>query len=576
MPGPHCRRTLCGRRGIKLKQSKNFCPTFCSTCGGTLTYSADGLEATCPYCGNKYNFRGGKSEALMLALSRANAMRASCDFDEAMREYSLITERNPEDGEAWWGLTLSKYGIEYIADERTGMRVPTCHRTVEGSILEDECYKNALKYSSPEQAESYRRKAEQIERLQAAIKARLAEEESFDVFLCFRSADKNGAPTRERIVARRIYDELSRRGIRTFFSEVTLKNRLGEDFEPIIYKALNTCKFFILIACSEENVNAPWVKNEWSRFRDRVYEERLSAACCAVFENITLAQLPSFLRGQGVDLAKYPAGGYEIEIADNLQLRFSGGASGAPSANGAGMAGMAAGISGMAAAADINGELERGRRELAEGDFVSAAASFSRAIDKDGDCGEAWLGAFMAEIEVRQIKTQRKFSQEVCNRLWASGTTVQECDRRLASNEHITYAFASPYYKNAVKYSTPAMARILAGAKAEVMDMADKCNASLRLCRDDCLERQRAAAEGYGQYDTGEDGRSSAADAAAAIAGGAIAGGIMGLIFGGARRRPREPRFFSPPHFRPGPPRPPRPGGHFGGRFGGRGWRGRR
>ena len=91
-----------------MKDKNNALPILCDTCGGPLRYSSDGLEAACPYCGNRYNFRGGRSEALSLALSRANSYRLNCDFSEAEREYSLILERNPQDAEAHWGMVLSK------------------------------------------------------------------------------------------------------------------------------------------------------------------------------------------------------------------------------------------------------------------------------------------------------------------------------------------------------------------------------------------------------------------------------------------------------------------------------------
>ena len=351
----------------------------CQTCGGPLQYSPDGLTATCPYCGNKYNFAGAKSEALTLALNRAGAMRIACDFDGAIREYKLITERNPADSEAWWGLALSKYGIEYVRDARSGNLVPTCRRTVSGSILRDEYFLNAVKHASPPQAENYKRRAAVIDRLQGEIKRRLAEESPYDVFLCFRSSDEDGNPTRERAVARRIYDELTRRGIRTFFSEITLMGRLGEDFEPIIYKALYSCKFFVLVACSAENINAPWVKNEWSRFRDREEEEHLSDACCAVFGGISPNDLPPFLRSrQGIDLKKYPAGGYEIELADGIQNRF-----------------FAAGASRARSSAPAS-LLASAQKDLAAELYESAYSKFMQVTEAAPDCAEAWWGRFLA------------------------------------------------------------------------------------------------------------------------------------------------------------------------------------
>ena len=388
----------------------------CETCGGVLNYVADGKSAVCPFCGNEYFFKEEKSEALILALNRANAYRLANDFDGAITEYKLVAERNPSDAEAFWGLAISTYGIEYVEDPRTKKRVPTCRRTVIKSILEDENYIKALENASDEQKEVYERCAAVIDRLQKNIKRRLEDEEDFDVFISFKSTDENGNPTKERGVARRIYDELTKRKIKTFFSEVTLRDRIGEDFEPIIFKALYSCKFFILVAASEENMNSAWVKNEWSRYRDRVFDENLSGAGCAVFEGIKPSALPAFLRGQGINLAKYPAGGYEIEIADALSLKFGltkkndeaeeirrqieeqkrvqkaleeklkavSSSSAAPAAG---------------AGATVNSLLMRAKQESGDGDFAKATSYYNKVLDADPVNFEAWLGLFFVTRE---------------------------------------------------------------------------------------------------------------------------------------------------------------------------------
>ncbi|MCD8372073.1 MAG: TIR domain-containing protein [Clostridia bacterium] len=366
----------------------------CETCGGILNYSPDGLHAVCPYCGNEYYFKNRKGEALSLALNRANLLRRSCDFDGAITEYKLILSADGEDAEARWGLALSEYGIEYVEDSRTKKLIPTCRRTVRKSILEDENYLAAIKYAEPKQAESYMAEAKVIDRLQRDIKRRMDEEEDFDVFLCFRSSDDLGFPTRERSVARRIYDELEKRGIKTFFSEVTLKDRIGDDYEPIIYKALYSCKFFILIATSEENINAPWVKNEWSRFRDRQAEEGLSGACCAVFEGVPLSSLPSFLRSaQGVNLAKYPANGYEIEIADNLSRRFK---ESKKDPYGEKPEDLSDNMADEDMPADLRVILDRAQISLDDEIYSAAMDDYQKALKLYPKCGYAWWGYFLA------------------------------------------------------------------------------------------------------------------------------------------------------------------------------------
>ena len=53
-------------------------------------------------------------------------------------------------------------------------------------------------------------------------------------------------------------------------TEKTLENRIGSEYEPIIFKALHTSKIFILVGTSKEHIESNWVRNEWSRFIDRI------------------------------------------------------------------------------------------------------------------------------------------------------------------------------------------------------------------------------------------------------------------------------------------------------------------
>lgn len=468
----------------------------CESCGGALVYAEDGKSAKCPFCGNVYHFKAEKSEALVLALNRANEYRLKNDFDGAITEYKLVTERNPEDSEAYWGLAISTYGIEYVEDPRTKKRIPTCRRTVQKSILEDENYLKALENATEEQKEIYERKAGIIDRLQRNIKRRLEEEEDYDVFISFKSTDEDGNPTKERGVARRIYDELEKRGIKTFFSEVTLRDRIGEDYEPIIYKALYSCKFFILVAASEENMNSAWVKNEWSRFRDRVFDENLTGAGCAVFEGISPSVLPAFLRGQGINLAKYPAGGYEIEIADALSAKF-----GLTHKNDEAeeirrqieeqkkafeeqqraleerLKNVAATTTPAAgASATVNSLLKRAKQESESGDYDAAQNYYNKVLDADPENAEAWLGLFYAsnrvkdaegigdiaegklaeKVPVRKSTPSGKDRKENLNeQLKALKGTAEDCDRCASINkQYVGKMLGGKYFVNAEKYAT--------------------------------------------------------------------------------------------------------------------------
>ena len=438
----------------------------CEICGGELQYSADGRAAKCLACGNEFWFKEEKSEALALALNRAGEKRRRNDFDSAIDEYRIVIGENPEDAEAHWGLVVSTYGIEYVEDYRTGKLIPTCRRAVpKESVLDNEDYKLAVKYAAPEQREKYEKQAQEIDRLQQEIKNKIDGEEDYDVFISFKSTDED-RPTADRYIARRIYDELEKRGIKTFYSEETLRSRAFDDYEPIIFKALFSCKFFILVATNAAYIESAWVKNEWSRFRDRARDENLTNNCCAVFKNIKTSDLPAFIRKQGVDLSKYPAGGYEIELADNISVRLgktkrqseadeirkqieeqrrafeesqkaleqklaaaSQTESAAPAAKGA--------------SATVRSLLLRAAQEREDGNFDKARDYYGKVLDADPENSDGWFGLFLCDNSAK--------SPDALG--WISACKADTFDSVIAANKTILGRFNERNYRNAEKYA---------------------------------------------------------------------------------------------------------------------------
>lgn len=438
----------------------------CEICGGELQYSADGRAAKCLACGNEFWFKEEKSEALALALNRAGEKRRRNDFDSAIDEYRIVIGENPEDAEAHWGLVVSTYGIEYVEDYRTGKLIPTCRRAVpKESVLDNEDYKLAVKYAAPEQREKYEKQAQEIDRLQQEIKNKIDGEEDYDVFISFKSTDDD-RPTADRYIARRIYDELEKRGIKTFYSEETLRSRAFDDYEPIIFKALFSCKFFILVATNAAYIESAWVKNEWSRFRDRARDENLTNNCCAVFKNIKTSDLPAFIRKQGVDLSKYPAGGYEIELADNISVRlgktkrqseadeirkqieeqrraFEESQKALEQKLAAASQTESAGPAAKGASATVRSLLLRAAQEREDGNFDKARDYYGKVLDADPENSDGWFGLFLCDNSAK--------SPDALG--WISACKADTFDSVIAANKTILGRFNERNYRNAEKYA---------------------------------------------------------------------------------------------------------------------------
>ena len=57
-------------------------------------------------------------------------------------------------------------------------------------------------------------------------------EEPCDVFICFKEHDAKGDRTPDSVFAQEIYEALTEKGYRVFFSRITLENILGTEYEP--------------------------------------------------------------------------------------------------------------------------------------------------------------------------------------------------------------------------------------------------------------------------------------------------------------------------------------------------------
>ena len=457
----------------------------CEICGGELRYADDGLSAVCLACGNKYWFKEEKSEALIFALNRAAEKRRRNDFDSAIDEYKLVLDKEPDDAEAHWGYVLSTYGIEYVDDYRTGKPVPTCRRAVpKCSILDDEHYKAAIACAAPEQGESYQAQAKEIDRIQKEIIRKIDAEDDYDVFISFKSTNDNGFPTEDRYIARRIYDALESKNIKTFYSEETLRSRAFEDYEPIIYKALFSCKYFILVVTDISYLQSPWIKNEWSRFRDRVRDENLTSNCCAVFGGIKPSELPAFIRKQGIDLSKYPTGGgYEIDLADNIAVRLGKTKRRSEAEEikrqieeqrraieesqrdlERKLTAAAKSGAGGGASATVRTLLTRAGQEREDGNIAKAMEYYGKVLDADPENSDGWFGQFLCESNAKNENSLN----------WITSGDVYSFDKIIKSNRNITASLSGRNLRNAIGYADPDRKSYLEQYRQKMLDKANE------------------------------------------------------------------------------------------------------
>ncbi|WP_031547352.1 TIR domain-containing protein [Oribacterium sp. FC2011] len=238
----------------------------CKICGGDIELSSDKTIGTCMYCGCTVTFPKVTDEQRIAAFNRGNYFRKLGDFDKALSVYEQIIKEDDTDAEAHWCAAISRFGIEYVEDPISTEYIPTCHRASFESFLDDIDYQAAVNNSEDITQKQYIREGNRIDEIQKAILATSSKESPFDVFICYKESDKNGQRTQESVLAQEIYYALTEKGYKVFFSRITLEDKVGTEFEPYIFAALNSANVMVVVGTSKNNLDSIWVKNEWSRF----------------------------------------------------------------------------------------------------------------------------------------------------------------------------------------------------------------------------------------------------------------------------------------------------------------------
>lgn len=276
----------------------------CKMCGGNLEVTGESSVVTCEYCGTSQTISKSRDEVVSNLYNRANDLRIKCEFDRAEQTYEKILEQDNTEAEAHWGIVLCRYGIEYVDDPATSKKIPTCHRTSYEAITSDTDYIAAMQNADSEQKAVYETEARAIDKIQKNILSIVKNEEPFDVFICYKETDENGKRTIDSTIANDIYYQLTQEGFKVFYAPITLEDKLGQEYEPYIFAALNSAKVMLVVGTKPEYFNAVWVKNEWSRFLKLLKADR-SKMIIPCYRDMDAYDLPDeFAHLQSQDMSK--------------------------------------------------------------------------------------------------------------------------------------------------------------------------------------------------------------------------------------------------------------------------------
>ena len=362
----------------------------CKMCGGDLEIAEGATIAECEYCGTKQTVPKAMDENLQNLFNRANTLRIKSEFDKAEKLYEKIIQTDTTQSEAYWGLILCKYGIEYVDDPATFKKIPTCHRASYDSIIADDDYKSALEHADISQRSIYEEQAKEIDRIQKDILALAQKEETYDVFICYKETDANGRRTQDSVIANDIYYQLTQEGFKVFYAAITLEGKLGSAYEPIIFAALNSAKVMLSIGTKPEYFNAVWVKNEWSRFLKIIKKDR-SKLLIPCYRDMDAYELPEeFAHLQAQDMSKI---GFINDIVRGIKKVIK---KDEPKQTTVVKETVV-----QSTNTNIAPLLKRAFMFLEDGDWTSADEYCEKVLDQDPENAQAYLGKLMVELHVK-------------------------------------------------------------------------------------------------------------------------------------------------------------------------------
>lgn len=425
----------------------------CKMCGGDLDINAGVTVVECEYCGTKQTVPSADDEKKITLFSRANRLRFACEFDKAAGVYESIIADFPEEAEAYWGLVLCKYGIEYVDDPATAKKIPTCHRSSFDPVLDDSNFDLVLENADVIARGVYREEAKQIEELRKGIIEVSSKEEPYDIFICYKETDENGDRTVDSVIAQDVYNELTSKGYRVFFSRITLEDKLGQEYEPYIFAALNSAKIMLAFGTTYEYYNAVWVKNEWSRFLQLIVSgEKKTLIPC--YKDIDAYDMPKeFAKLQAQDMGKVGAIQDLLRGIEKILPRET-------------IKTETVVIQQSASNPTVDSFLERAFMFLEDGKWKDAKEYCEKALDIDPKCAKAYLGKLMADLKIGTedaLKDSKTFLEKNSNYEKILKFADDELATRIKKYNNIT--ICTPDYNRAK--------RILNSPKAKIEDLKE-------------------------------------------------------------------------------------------------------
>lgn len=372
---------------------------LCKCCGAPLDVKGQVTVCKCASCDVLQSIPRLDFDEKAILWERADKLRRAGEYDRAAELYRDLLKLDDTDSEIYWCIMLCRYGIEYVEEYGSRKRTPTINRFSYTPLINDEDYRAAVRVADGDRRRVYILEAGELEELRKKVLAVSQTEQPYDIFICYKESDHSGRRTEDSVLAASLYRSLLAEGYRVFFSRVTLEDKTGREYEPYIFSAINSARLMFAVGTSPDNFNAPWVKNEWSRYLTRVSESG-EGTLAVLYKGMRGEDLPTeFAHLQRFDMS---APDFTEELLRGVHKIFSGERRGDIHEN----------VESFSAE-NAAGLLRRAEIMLDEGDFSRAEELCENALNIEPENAEIYFVKLLAGFRVKSAERLGELSGDL-------------------------------------------------------------------------------------------------------------------------------------------------------------------
>lgn len=118
---------------------------------------------------------------------------------------------------------------------------------------------------------------------------------NYQVFISFKNTDNNEF-TEDKQISEELYKYLTEKGIKTFYSNISLLNFGEAAYKEVIDGVLDEVRMMIVVGSKQEYLTSKWCKYEWQTFQQNILADIVDGSIVTYLGDIELSSVPTAIR----------------------------------------------------------------------------------------------------------------------------------------------------------------------------------------------------------------------------------------------------------------------------------------